>query len=93
MAIEDAAVLAACLRNSDTSNIPHALQRYESLRKPRTTAVQTGSRANAGLYHMRAPRSWWRNILMRRARKGLAAQAERLYAYDALAAATESGGN
>ena len=93
MAIEDAAVLAAYLRNSDTANIPHALQRYESLRKPRTTAVQIGSRANAGLHHMRAPRSWWRNILMRRARKGLAAQAERLYAYDALAAATESGGN
>ena len=93
MAIEDAAVLAACLRNVDADAIPLALQRYESLRKPRTTAIQTGSRANAGLYHMRAPRSWVRNILMRHAGKGLAAQAERLYGYDALVAASGPGGN
>lgn len=84
MAIEDAAVLAECVAHAGSAALPAALARYESLRRPRTSAIQLGSRANAGLYHLRPPRSWLRNLAMRRAGKGLAAQAEQLYGYDAL---------
>lgn len=52
MAIEDAWVLAACLAKYE--NDPHlALERYETARKPRTTFMQSISRQNAALYHMR----------------------------------------
>lgn len=87
MAIEDAAVLAECVAGVGRTQIPEALKRYETLRKPRTTAIQTGSRANAGLYHLRAPKSWMRNLAMRRGGQGLAAQAEALYGYDAVSLA------
>lgn len=50
MAIEDAWVLAHCLHHN-TSNIPQALQDYETVRKPRTTQLQMISRNNAALYH------------------------------------------
>lgn len=50
MAIEDAYVLAAMLASySDTAT---ALQKYQTLRLPRTSKIQTMARANAGLYHM-----------------------------------------
>jgi salicylate hydroxylase len=49
MAIEDAAVLAACLK--DGADIEAALGRYEALRKPRTTKVQASARSNMGVFH------------------------------------------
>ncbi len=50
MAIEDAAVLAACLeRNPD---VPAALRTYEASRLPRTTRVQRDASRNATVYHM-----------------------------------------
>jgi salicylate hydroxylase len=50
MAIEDAAVLAACLdRNPD---VPAALRIYEASRLPRTTRVQRDASRNAAVYHM-----------------------------------------
>jgi len=52
MAIEDAWVLAHCLHHG-MSNIPQALQKYEAIRKPRTTQLQMISRDNAALYHQR----------------------------------------
>lgn len=50
MALEDAWVLAACL-NADAAQ-DHALERYERLRKPRTTRVQKAALANARAYHL-----------------------------------------
>jgi salicylate hydroxylase len=53
MAIEDAWVLAGCLDGAE--NISGALNRYETLRRPRTTKVQAGARANANTFHHRSP--------------------------------------
>ena len=50
-AIEDAAVLAACLA-ADPSDPPAALRRYETLRKPRTTQVQFLSHARLHANHL-----------------------------------------
>ena len=46
-AIEDAVILAGCLREAgggDAKAITAALKRYEAIRKPRATKVQQGSR-------------------------------------------------
>lgn len=50
--IEDGATLAACLAGVSASGIAAALQRYESLRKPRTTSIQAASRGNAITFHL-----------------------------------------
>lgn len=55
MAIEDAWVLAKCVEADGGANLPRALQRYEALRKPRTSRVLNQSRANADLFHMSGP--------------------------------------
>ena len=82
MAIEDGAVLAACLRK--TSDAPAALSRYENLRKSRTAGVQRGSRRNARAFHMRGIQAWLRNRAVRRvAARSMAS----LFEYDALTAA------
>ena len=87
MAIEDGAVLAACLRASP--DIPAALARYEDLRRNRTAGIQKGSRRNAKVFHLRGISAWLRNRAARRAGAGAMA---RLFEYDALAAADTSGG-
>ena len=51
-AIEDAATLAACLANSHPDDAPAALQRYESIRLARVSAIQAMARANAGRFHL-----------------------------------------
>ena len=51
-AIEDAAVLARCLAGLVPDAAPAALARYETLRKPRATRIQDGSRQNATTYHL-----------------------------------------
>jgi salicylate hydroxylase len=51
-AVEDAFVLAECLREAEKDAIPAALQRYESLRRPRTDEVQHRSRANERQFHL-----------------------------------------
>ncbi len=50
--IEDGATLAACLAGVSKSEIAHALQRYEGLRKPRATSIQAASRGNAITFHL-----------------------------------------
>ena len=58
MAIEDAWVLAVCLshaKDQNSSAINQALTRYQQLRLPRCTKVQRASRANARVFHRRAP--------------------------------------
>ena len=52
MALEDAVILARCLRSGPQIK---SLQRYEALRKPRTTSVSRAAWANARLFHMRHP--------------------------------------
>lgn len=59
MAIEDAAVLAACLRSGE--DIPHGLRRYEDVRRRRTAEVQLGSRRNARIFHLSGIPAWLRN--------------------------------
>ncbi|HTS20354.1 MAG TPA: FAD-dependent monooxygenase [Casimicrobiaceae bacterium] len=51
-AIEDAVVLAACLREADPDSAPHALQRYEAIRRPRTRQVQLMSRGRELRNHL-----------------------------------------
>jgi salicylate hydroxylase len=63
MAIEDAAVLAACLaRNPDDA--PAALRTYEAVRLARTTRVQRDARRNGGVYHMRGAASALRTLAL-----------------------------
>jgi salicylate hydroxylase len=50
MAIEDAAVLAACL--DCNPDVPVALRTYEASRLPRTTRVQRGASRNGTVYHL-----------------------------------------
>jgi salicylate hydroxylase len=79
MAIEDAAVLAGCMAGDQ--NIEQNLGRYEALRKPRTAAIQRGSRRNARLFHQRGIRAWLRNRAVRAAGDRVM---DRLYAYNPL---------
>jgi salicylate hydroxylase len=51
-AIEDGAVLAACLAKIGGSDISQALRLYESLRLPRTSRVQAASKENKTRFHL-----------------------------------------
>jgi salicylate hydroxylase len=51
-AIEDAVVLAGCLRKADPHSAPHALQRYQEIRRPRTSRVQAMSRGREVRNHL-----------------------------------------
>jgi salicylate hydroxylase len=51
-AIEDGAALSACLRNIEGRHIPEALRRYERLRLPRTSRVQSLSEENKRRFHL-----------------------------------------
>ena len=86
MAIEDGAVLTACL--SSSADAVTALQRYQALRRERTAGVQSGSRRNARVFHMRGLKAWLRN---RAAGRAGARSMARLYGYDALTAADPPG--
>jgi salicylate hydroxylase len=79
MAIEDAAVLAACV--GDANDVAQALRRYESLRRARTARIQLGSRGNAKLFHLRPPYSWLRNRALGKARGNVM---DWVFRYDAL---------
>jgi salicylate hydroxylase len=50
--IEDAAVLAKCLEQTDAHDVSGALRRYEETRKPRASRCQEGSRRNGIMYHL-----------------------------------------
>ncbi|HJT89076.1 MAG TPA: FAD-dependent monooxygenase [Bryobacteraceae bacterium] len=57
-AIEDAAVLARCLREVDGEDIESAFQRYEAHRKPRTSRIQAISSANTWMRGGNEDTSW-----------------------------------
>lgn len=82
MAIEDAAVLAGCLANDD--GVPTGLQRYEDLRRERTSRVQKGSRRNATVFHLSGIKAWVRD---RAARSAGDRTMDSLFTYNALEAA------
>jgi 2-polyprenyl-6-methoxyphenol hydroxylase-like FAD-dependent oxidoreductase len=57
MAIEDAAVLASCLR--DHADVPAALREYERHRIPRTSAIVRQSRRVGGIGQWENPAACW----------------------------------
>ncbi len=79
MAIEDAAVLVRCVDTGD--DLATSLERYENLRRKRTTDVQKGSRQNARLYHATGITGWLRNRLLGKVGR---ARLDKLFDYDAL---------
>lgn len=79
MAIEDAWVLAASLQCE--RSIEDALERYTRLRKPRTDWVQSASRRNARIFHLRGVAAWARNTVLRLKLASPEGLAQRLYAY------------
>jgi salicylate hydroxylase len=68
MAIEDAAVLAKCLAESQNEGGPTiaaALQRYARLRRPRVTQVQRTARRNGMIYHLTGPAALARDLAIK----------------------------
>jgi salicylate hydroxylase len=63
-AIEDAAVLADCVAAAPRA-LSAAFHAYEVLRRPRTARVQVESRRQAAVYHLGAPASLLRDMLLR----------------------------
>jgi salicylate hydroxylase len=79
MAIEDGAVLAACIAQG--GDVSERLRQYESLRRPRTERIRAGSRRNAKIFHMTGIQAWLRNQVVGRAGGKLM---HGLYNYNAL---------
>jgi salicylate hydroxylase len=50
--VEDAVVLARCLGEASRHDIPDALKRYETVRRPRVDRVQRASRDNLTTFHL-----------------------------------------
>ncbi|GGC84898.1 FAD-dependent monooxygenase [Chelatococcus reniformis] len=68
LAIEDAAVLAQCLASlpSTTTALDAALAFYTEARRERATRVQRAAQLNGRVYHLPAPLSIGRNLMMAR---------------------------
>jgi salicylate hydroxylase len=62
MAIEDAAVLAQCLAQTDDT--PAALRRYEKKRRNRTARAQRAARRNGTVYHMGGAGAFLRGLTL-----------------------------
>ena len=68
MAIEDAAVLAKCLgetQNEAGPTIPAALKRYARLRRSRVARVQRAARQAGRIYHLTGPAAFARDLTIR----------------------------
>lgn len=85
MAIEDAYVLARCLKDN-LDDLPKGLQKYDAMRIERAGRLQLASSAAADMYHMRGPQRLARNLALKAAAKFAPEKPlERydwLYAYD-----------
>jgi 2-polyprenyl-6-methoxyphenol hydroxylase-like FAD-dependent oxidoreductase len=55
MALEDAAVLSRCLENVETTGVEGSFALFEAVRKPRTSQVQAGSKANNWMHRNTNP--------------------------------------
>ena len=68
MAIEDAAVLAKCLGQSQEEagpTIAAAMQRYARLRRARVTRVQRAARQQGRIYHLSGPMAFARDLVIK----------------------------
>jgi salicylate hydroxylase len=68
MAIEDAAVLAKCVGESQHEGgpaIPAAMQRYARLRRSRVMRVQRAARQSGRIYHLRGAAALARDLAIR----------------------------
>ncbi|MDE2329530.1 MAG: FAD-dependent monooxygenase [Bradyrhizobium sp.] len=68
MAIEDAAVLAKCLgetQNEPAPSIALAMQRYARLRLPRVTQVQRTARQSGRIYHLTGSAAFARDLAIK----------------------------
>jgi salicylate hydroxylase len=68
MAIEDAAVLAKCLGETNSEggpSIPSAMQRYARLRRPRVSRVQRAARQSGRIYHLAGAAALARDLAIR----------------------------
>jgi salicylate hydroxylase len=79
MAIEDAAVLARCLgetQNEGGPTMAAAMQRYARLRRGRVARVQRAARRNGWIYHLTGPAAFARDLAIKAmgARRVLARQ-------------------
>ena len=86
MAIEDAWVLAAHLKNN-LSNPETALRAYETLRTTRTSRVSETARSNATMFHLSGHQRLLRNMAMKASRAApglLLRKYDWLYGYKAL---------
>jgi FAD-dependent urate hydroxylase len=81
LAIEDALVLAKCLR--DIAPVEHALARYEALRRPRAERIVAAGRRR-GAYKAPASRAalWLRDLLMPMALRFFATEARMAWIHD-----------
>jgi salicylate hydroxylase len=68
MAIEDAAVLAKCLGESQEQGgptIPAAMQRYARLRRSRVARIQQAARQAGRIYHLTGPAAYARDLVIK----------------------------
>jgi salicylate hydroxylase len=68
MAIEDAAILAKCLGESQQeggSAMPVAMQRYARLRQPRVARVQRAAQQAGRIYHLTGPAAYARDLAIK----------------------------
>lgn len=65
MSIEDAAVIADCLKPGTCETIPAAFKTYESRRRERVKNVQDMAATNARIYHLSGPKAFARNTALR----------------------------
>jgi salicylate hydroxylase len=64
MAIEDAAVLGACLARTP-DDLAGAMRSYEHSRRARTARTQRAAHRNGSIYHMSGPGAWLRTFALR----------------------------
>ena len=82
-AFEDAAALGALLSRSGSADVVTALARYDSLRRPRTTALQRQARRMNRMLRLRGPAGRLRDTILRAVPGTLAAPAlARQFAFD-----------
>ena len=78
MAIEDAAVLAACLAEADPET---AFTRYGRLLRGRTARIQTSSRRNGRIFHLDSPACVARDATLKLAGRALAPRQHWIYSW------------
>lgn len=83
MAIEDAFLLAR-LCAEFRGDMPAALHRYETLRRPRVQDVITRGAFNKFVWHASGPIAWARDLILQsRSQSGMASDLDWLYGFDA----------